>query len=193
MIDPKIKQIGRSIRFVDFILKESWWILSGWNMRSMRERAEGADTRNFQQKYIITTWWLYDCVVSLVFKGCHPHLQEKMGIEIVEPNSCIRGCCTSSFIPLHLPTSSYQLLSPIARGLYLFSNSLFFPQFLWLCLTFLLNNHNPQELRVLFMKAHSMETRLLSRNPSCQFLKTSISFIKNCKCYGISLSLSLLS
>ncbi|KAI4300929.1 hypothetical protein L6164_034255 [Bauhinia variegata] len=39
-----------------------------------------------------------------------------MGIEIVEPNTCIRGCCTSSSIPLHLPPSSYTLLSPIARG-----------------------------------------------------------------------------
>ncbi|CAN1147441.1 Protein kinase and PP2C-like domain-containing protein, partial [Linum perenne] len=39
-----------------------------------------------------------------------------MGLEIVEPNSCIRGCCCSDSIPLHLPTSSYTLLSPIARG-----------------------------------------------------------------------------
>ncbi|KAF7819164.1 protein kinase and PP2C-like domain-containing protein isoform X1 [Senna tora] len=39
-----------------------------------------------------------------------------MGVEIVEPNTCIRGCCTSSSIPLHLPPSSYTLLSPIARG-----------------------------------------------------------------------------
>ncbi|MED6210526.1 hypothetical protein PIB30_064898 [Stylosanthes scabra] len=39
-----------------------------------------------------------------------------MGIEIVEPNTCIRGCCTSPSIPLHLPPSSYSLLSPIARG-----------------------------------------------------------------------------
>ncbi|XP_061341987.1 protein kinase and PP2C-like domain-containing protein isoform X2 [Gastrolobium bilobum] len=39
-----------------------------------------------------------------------------MVIEIVEPNTCIRGCCTSSSIPLHLPPSSYTLLSPIARG-----------------------------------------------------------------------------
>ncbi|KAK8468182.1 hypothetical protein PHAVU_007G244300 [Phaseolus vulgaris] len=39
-----------------------------------------------------------------------------MGIEIVEPNTCIRGCCTSSSIPLHLPPASYTLLSPIARG-----------------------------------------------------------------------------
>ncbi|KAE9590169.1 hypothetical protein Lal_00027892 [Lupinus albus] len=38
------------------------------------------------------------------------------GIEIVEPNRCIRGCCTSSSIPLHLPPSSFTLLSPIARG-----------------------------------------------------------------------------
>ncbi|XP_057427487.1 protein kinase and PP2C-like domain-containing protein isoform X2 [Lotus japonicus] len=37
-------------------------------------------------------------------------------MEIVEPNTCIRGCCTSSSIPLHLPPSSYTLLSPIARG-----------------------------------------------------------------------------
>lgn len=39
-----------------------------------------------------------------------------MGVEIVEPNTCIRGCCTSTSIPLHLPPSSYTLLSPIARG-----------------------------------------------------------------------------
>ncbi|QCE03078.1 hypothetical protein DEO72_LG8g1097 [Vigna unguiculata] len=39
-----------------------------------------------------------------------------MGIEIVEPNTCIRGCCTSPSIPLHLPPASYTLLSPIARG-----------------------------------------------------------------------------
>lgn len=39
-----------------------------------------------------------------------------MGIEIVEPNTCIRGCCTSSSIPLHLPPSSFSFLSPIARG-----------------------------------------------------------------------------
>ncbi|KAI9162024.1 hypothetical protein LWI28_023022 [Acer negundo] len=39
-----------------------------------------------------------------------------MGLEILEPNTCIRGCCTSSSIPLHLPPSSYTLLSPIARG-----------------------------------------------------------------------------
>ncbi|XP_027363980.1 protein kinase and PP2C-like domain-containing protein isoform X2 [Abrus precatorius] len=39
-----------------------------------------------------------------------------MGLEILEPNSCIRGCCNSASIPLHLPPSSYTLLSPIARG-----------------------------------------------------------------------------
>ncbi|GLT77820.1 hypothetical protein SLA2020_493770 [Shorea laevis] len=39
-----------------------------------------------------------------------------MGLEIVEPNTCFRGCCTSDSIPLHLPPSSYKLLSPIARG-----------------------------------------------------------------------------
>ncbi|GAV74094.1 Pkinase domain-containing protein/PP2C domain-containing protein, partial [Cephalotus follicularis] len=39
-----------------------------------------------------------------------------MGIQIVEPNSCIRGCCSSKSIPLHLPPFSYNLLSPIARG-----------------------------------------------------------------------------
>ena len=42
--------------------------------------------------------------------------RERMGLEIVEPNRCIRGCCTSNSIPLHLPPSSYTLLSPIARG-----------------------------------------------------------------------------
>ncbi|CAI0437776.1 unnamed protein product [Linum tenue] len=39
-----------------------------------------------------------------------------MGLEIAEPNSCIRGCCSSSSIPLHLPPSSYTILSPIAKG-----------------------------------------------------------------------------
>uniref|UniRef100_A0A2P2JB24 Uncharacterized protein MANES_08G063700 n=1 Tax=Rhizophora mucronata TaxID=61149 RepID=A0A2P2JB24_RHIMU len=39
-----------------------------------------------------------------------------MGLEIVEPNTCIRGCCGSKSIPLHLPPSSYALLSPIAKG-----------------------------------------------------------------------------
>ncbi|XP_027155878.1 protein kinase and PP2C-like domain-containing protein isoform X3 [Coffea eugenioides] len=39
-----------------------------------------------------------------------------MGLEIVEPNTCIRGCCHSQTIPLHLPPSSYSLSSPIARG-----------------------------------------------------------------------------
>ncbi|KAG2332328.1 hypothetical protein Bca52824_003508 [Brassica carinata] len=39
-----------------------------------------------------------------------------MAIEIVEPNTCIRGCCTSESIPLHLPPSSFTLLSPIAKG-----------------------------------------------------------------------------
>ncbi|EEF36185.1 protein kinase and PP2C-like domain-containing protein [Ricinus communis] len=39
-----------------------------------------------------------------------------MGVEIMEPNTCIRGCCSSNSIPLHLPPSCYTLLSPIARG-----------------------------------------------------------------------------
>lgn len=39
-----------------------------------------------------------------------------MGLEIMEPNTCIRGCCSSKTIPLHLRPSSYTLLSPIARG-----------------------------------------------------------------------------
>lgn len=34
----------------------------------------------------------------------------------MEPNTCIRGCCTSESIPLHLSPSSFTLLSPIARG-----------------------------------------------------------------------------
>ncbi|XWS65292.1 hypothetical protein CRYUN_Cryun05aG0080700 [Craigia yunnanensis] len=43
-------------------------------------------------------------------------LLEKMGLEIVEPNTCVRGCCSSNSIPLHLPPPSFTLLSPIARG-----------------------------------------------------------------------------
>ncbi|KAK3026326.1 hypothetical protein RJ639_041375 [Escallonia herrerae] len=39
-----------------------------------------------------------------------------MAVEMVEPNTCIRGCCRSESIPLHLPPSSYSLSSPIARG-----------------------------------------------------------------------------
>ncbi|KAL0786099.1 hypothetical protein Bca101_002345 [Brassica carinata] len=39
-----------------------------------------------------------------------------MAMEIVEPNTCVRGCCTSESIPLHLSPSSFTLLSPIARG-----------------------------------------------------------------------------
>ncbi|KAF8403578.1 hypothetical protein HHK36_011682 [Tetracentron sinense] len=39
-----------------------------------------------------------------------------MVVEIVDPNTCIRGCCSSKTIPLHLPPSSYSLISPIARG-----------------------------------------------------------------------------
>ncbi|XP_076893157.1 protein kinase and PP2C-like domain-containing protein [Bidens hawaiensis] len=39
-----------------------------------------------------------------------------MGLEIIEPNTCIRGCCTSDSIPLHLPPSSHTILLPIARG-----------------------------------------------------------------------------
>ncbi|KAK6942122.1 PPM-type phosphatase-like domain [Dillenia turbinata] len=39
-----------------------------------------------------------------------------MGLEIMEPNACIRGCCRSETIPLHLSPSSYSLLFPIARG-----------------------------------------------------------------------------
>ncbi|KFK36954.1 hypothetical protein AALP_AA4G194000 [Arabis alpina] len=39
-----------------------------------------------------------------------------MVMEIVKPNTCIRGCCNSKSIPLHLSPSSFTLLSPIARG-----------------------------------------------------------------------------
>nr|CAD1834872.1 unnamed protein product [Ananas comosus var. bracteatus] len=39
-----------------------------------------------------------------------------MGMEIMEPNTCVRGCCTSGTVPLHIPASSFSLLSPIARG-----------------------------------------------------------------------------
>ncbi|KAF3791541.1 kinase and PP2C-like domain-containing protein [Nymphaea thermarum] len=37
-------------------------------------------------------------------------------VQIMEPNTCIRGCCRSDTIPLHLHPSSYSLSSPIARG-----------------------------------------------------------------------------
>ncbi|KAG8372172.1 hypothetical protein BUALT_Bualt12G0038800 [Buddleja alternifolia] len=39
-----------------------------------------------------------------------------MVLEITEPNTCIRGCCHSQTIPLHLRPSTYSLSSPIARG-----------------------------------------------------------------------------
>ncbi|KAL1548777.1 protein-serine/threonine phosphatase [Salvia divinorum] len=39
-----------------------------------------------------------------------------MVLDMMEPNTCIRGCCHSQTIPLHLRPSSYSLLSPIARG-----------------------------------------------------------------------------
>ncbi|KZV27374.1 hypothetical protein F511_02483 [Dorcoceras hygrometricum] len=39
-----------------------------------------------------------------------------MVLEIMEPNNCIRGCCHSQTIPLHLHPSSYSITSPIARG-----------------------------------------------------------------------------
>ncbi|CAH9127525.1 unnamed protein product [Cuscuta epithymum] len=39
-----------------------------------------------------------------------------MVIEISEPNTCIRGCCHSQTIPLHLPPSSYSVSVTIARG-----------------------------------------------------------------------------
>lgn len=44
-----------------------------------------------------------------------------MGLEILEPNTCIRGCCTSRRIPIHLPPPSYSLSHPIARGLIYFT------------------------------------------------------------------------
>lgn len=37
-------------------------------------------------------------------------------MEIMEPNTCVRGCCKSKTIPLHLLPSTYTLLSPIAKG-----------------------------------------------------------------------------
>nr|CAB3473251.1 unnamed protein product [Digitaria exilis] len=41
-----------------------------------------------------------------------------MGLEVPpeETNRCVRGCCRSTAIPLHLPPASFSLLSPIARG-----------------------------------------------------------------------------
>ncbi|KAJ0962609.1 hypothetical protein J5N97_027731 [Dioscorea zingiberensis] len=37
-------------------------------------------------------------------------------VVVVDPNTCFRGCCTSDTIPLHLPSSSYSVHSPIAKG-----------------------------------------------------------------------------
>lgn len=37
-------------------------------------------------------------------------------VVIIHPNTCYRGCCTSDAIPLQIPSSSYSLLSPIAKG-----------------------------------------------------------------------------
>jgi len=34
-----------------------------------------------------------------------------------ETDRCVRGCCRSAAIPLHLPPASFSLLSPIARGI----------------------------------------------------------------------------
>ncbi|KAL6884578.1 hypothetical protein ACP4OV_010514 [Aristida adscensionis] len=41
-----------------------------------------------------------------------------MGLEVPpeESNRCVRGCCRSAAVPLHLPPASFSLLSPIARG-----------------------------------------------------------------------------
>ncbi|CAO2179638.1 unnamed protein product [Urochloa humidicola] len=41
-----------------------------------------------------------------------------MGLEVPpeETNRCVRGCCRSSAVPLHLPPAAFSLLSPIARG-----------------------------------------------------------------------------
>ncbi|KVH94775.1 Protein kinase, catalytic domain-containing protein [Cynara cardunculus var. scolymus] len=39
-----------------------------------------------------------------------------MVLDISHPNTCIRGCCCSDSIPLHLPPYSYSLSLPIARG-----------------------------------------------------------------------------
>ncbi|KAG8045059.1 hypothetical protein GUJ93_ZPchr0008g11399 [Zizania palustris] len=41
-----------------------------------------------------------------------------MGLEVPpeDSNRCVRGCCRSADIPLHLPANSFSLLSPIAKG-----------------------------------------------------------------------------
>lgn len=88
--------------------------------------------------FIISKWW-FSCIPCLPLCLCHLHRtpslnslslsffhiprslterEREMGLEIAEPNTCIRGCCTSKSIPLQLPPSSYALLSPIARGNY---------------------------------------------------------------------------
>ncbi|KAK9065689.1 hypothetical protein SSX86_015090 [Deinandra increscens subsp. villosa] len=56
------------------------------------------------------------CKIHQSLLTLHPQIKIKMVLEIIHPNTCIRGCCHSDSIPLHLPPSSHTLLLPIARG-----------------------------------------------------------------------------
>jgi hypothetical protein len=106
------------------------WILSNWLEHPYyKEQDTNQPTRNFHPKqnrrYIQILISSSKCFIVIIFRT-------RMGMEIVEPNTCIRGCCSSSSIPLHLPPSSYSLLSPIARGFFFlfFSINLLLPNFL---------------------------------------------------------------
>lgn len=82
--------------------------------------------------------WVFVCSVNPPWNWIRPFGVQRdwaMGaVEILEPNTCIRGCCHSSTIPLHLPPLSFSLSSsPFARGFHLASYDLGasdFPQFL---------------------------------------------------------------
>lgn len=107
-----------------------------------------------------------------------------MGVEIVQPNTCFRGCCSSESIPLCLPSSFYSLLSPIARG-----NINFLVIYLHISLQnfviSLFGVMSVQGRRALFMKLVWMGRKLLSRNPSCLLLKTLINSTRSCNSYGL--------
>lgn len=111
-----------------------------------------------------------------------------MGVEIVQPNTCFRGCCSSESIPLCLPSSCYSLLSPIARGSF---NFFFFQKVIYLhvsrqnfviCLFGLMS---VQGRRALFMKVVWMGRKLLLRSQSCLLLKTLINSTRSCNSYGL--------
>lgn len=107
---------------------------------------------------------------------------KKMVLEIMEPNTCIRGCCHSQTIPLHLPPSSYSLSSPIARGTCskLADIPLFFSHESW----FFLLRVIMQVQRAWCMRPCSTVEEWRQRSQFCLLPMTSISFIRSCSCLG---------